>query len=303
MRMCVFLLLMLCCAWAQNQTKNTAEKLGYPAETKLLIVHADDLAVANSVDRASFSALDSRAATSASIMVPCPWLTEVAAYAKSHPDGDLGLHLTLTSEWDTYRWGPIAGRSLPSLLDPDGYFFKDSARFASHAKPEETEVEVRAQIERALKAGIRPTHLDSHMGTMFPPAFFPVYVKLAREYGIPFSAPRPLARTTPQLLKDTDILIDAFAIKPVNVKPEDTTTYYVRLLGTLKPGLTELIVHLGYDDAELRAMMAGHPAFGSEWRQRDFDAITSAEFRKALQDNQVKLIGWKEIKAHWNGKD
>src|ERR1700733_13450642 len=103
------------------QMKTIAERLGYPADSKLLIVHADDLAVAHSVDAASFDALDKNAVTSASIMVPCPWLTEVAAYAKAHPEADLGLHLTLTSEWQTFRWGPTASRALvPSLGGADG---------------------------------------------------------------------------------------------------------------------------------------------------------------------------------------
>ncbi len=96
---------------AFGQTKSIAERLGYPADSKLLIIHADDLAVAHSEDAASFDALDKHSVTSASVMVPCPWLNEVAAYAKEHPDADLGLHLTLTSEWKTYRWGPADGRA------------------------------------------------------------------------------------------------------------------------------------------------------------------------------------------------
>src|ERR1700733_2619407 len=102
--------------------KTIAERLGYPADSKLLIIHADDLAVAHSEDAASFDALDKHAVTSASIMVPCPWLTEVAAYAKAHPDMDLGLHLTLSSEWKDYRWGSVAPRDqVPSLFDSSGY--------------------------------------------------------------------------------------------------------------------------------------------------------------------------------------
>ena len=150
------------------QTKSTAERLGYPAGSKLLILHADDLAVAHSVDAASFDALNSGAVSSASIMVPCPWLTEVADYAKSHPDADLGLHLTLTSEWKTYRWGSVdSSDKVSSLLQPDGTFYSTTEEATAHDKPDEAELEIRAQVERALAVGIHPTHLDSHMGSLF----------------------------------------------------------------------------------------------------------------------------------------
>src|SRR5579862_5072888 len=179
----------LLCALAPAQTRNTAERLGYPADAKLLIVHADDLAVSHSQDQASFTALDHGAASSASIMVPCPWLTEVAEYAKTHPDADLGLHLTLTSEWKNYRWGPVASRDLvPGLLGPDGNLWPDVPFVVKSAKPEEVETEIRAQVERAMKVGIHPTHLDSHMGTLFTAPYFAAYVKVAREYGLPFLA-------------------------------------------------------------------------------------------------------------------
>src|SRR5207237_4440507 len=150
------------------QSKNLAERLGHPADSKLLIVHADDLAVAHSVDSASFDALEKNAVTSASILVPCPWLTEVADYAKAHPDADLGLHLTLTSEWKTYRWGPVESKhNVASLLDPVGTLWSQTALAATNAKPEEAEREIRAQVERALALGIHPTHLDTHMGSLF----------------------------------------------------------------------------------------------------------------------------------------
>src|SRR5262249_3064 len=148
--------------------KSIAERLGYPAGAKLLILHADDLAVAHSEDAASFDALDKHAVTSASIMVPCPWLTEVAAYAKAHPDADLGLHLTLTSEWKTYHWGSVESKDkVPSLYDPSGYLWPETAPAAQNLKADEVEREVRAQIEKAIAMGIHPTHLDSHMGVLF----------------------------------------------------------------------------------------------------------------------------------------
>src|SRR5712691_13416255 len=132
----------------QAQTKTVAERLGYPADSKLLIVHADDLAVAHSVDTASFDALDKKAITSASIMVPCAWLTEVASYAKDHPDADLGLHLTLTSEWKVDRWGPVESKDkVVSLFDPFGYLWPETAPAATNEKPQDAEREIRAQIE------------------------------------------------------------------------------------------------------------------------------------------------------------
>lgn len=300
-----FLILMSCAllsAQPQTRKKSATELLGYPADSKLLILHADDLAVSHSVDRASFSALDSRAVTSASIMVPCPWMSEAADYAKQHPDADLGLHLTLTSEWTHYRWGAVARQNLGGLLAPDGYFWPDTQPVFKNAKPEDVETEIRAQIESALKAGIRPTHLDSHMGTLlFSPVFFPIYTKVAREYNIPFFAARvpgvPPAMLA--MLKDTDIVPDAAFMAAADLKPADWNDFYTRTIQSLKPGLTEIIVHLGYDNAELQAVTEGHPAYGSAWRQRDFDLVTSAEFRKLLRDNKVKLIGWKEIKEHW----
>ena len=184
---------LLLVAYVPAQTKTIAERLGYPADSKLLIVHADDLAVAHSVDSASFDALDKNAVTSASIMVPCPWITEVAAYAKAHPDADLGLHLTLTSEWTTYRWGSVApADKVSSLLDPAGTFWSETEQVAAHARPQEAELEVRAQIDRAIALGIHPTHLDSHMGSLLfsTPELIATYVKVAHDYHLPFLAVR-----------------------------------------------------------------------------------------------------------------
>jgi predicted glycoside hydrolase/deacetylase ChbG (UPF0249 family) len=289
-------LVLLALTPALAQSRNAAEQLGYPAGTKLLIIHADDLAVSHGEDRASFAALERHAATAASIMVPCPWLTEVAEYAKAHPEADLGLHLTLTSEWKAYRWGPAASRSeVPGLLGPDGALWPDVPFVTKNAKPAEVETEIRAQIERAMQAGIHPTHLDSHMGTLFTPAFFPAYVKVAREYGLPFLAMRApnAAPGMLALLKDSDILPDAIVMATDG--KQNWAEYYAGVVRSLQPGLTELIVHLAYDDAESEAIMEDHPAYGSAWRQRDFNVITSPEFRRLLQDNHIVLTGWREI--------
>jgi len=284
---------------ARAQNKTVAERLGYSPAAKLLIIHADDLAVAHSVDDASFDALDKNAVTSASIMVPCAWLTEVASYAKDHPDADLGLHLTLTSEWKTYRWGPIESKDkVPSLLDSAGYLWPESPTAASHIKPEEAEREIRAQIEHAIAAGIHPTHLDSHMGTLFnTPELFAVFAKVAHDYHLPFLALRlPELSKLLSLLSDKDVVVDSFIIANPSVHAGEWENFYVSAVRDLKPGLTEMVVHLGHDDAELQAVTVDHPDYGAAWRHRDYEVMTSPKFKKALQENNVILVKWKDLK-------
>src|SRR6266498_1949170 len=128
----------------QVANKTLVERLGYPADAKLLIVHADDLGLAHSVNAAAIKAFESGLVTAGSIMVPCPWLPEIAAYARSHPQADLGLHLTLTSEWTSFRWGPVLPKNrVSSLLDRHDYFHLTEAEAASHADVKEVETEVR----------------------------------------------------------------------------------------------------------------------------------------------------------------
>jgi predicted glycoside hydrolase/deacetylase ChbG (UPF0249 family) len=281
------------------QTKTVAERLGYPADAKLLIIHADDLGVAHSEDSASFDALDKGAVTSASIMMPCPWVTEVAAYAKAHPDADLGLHLTLTSEWKNYRWGPVApSDKVPSLLDPAATLWSDTPLFAQHAKADEGEREIRAQVERALALGIHPTHLDTHMGAVIAtPEIFTAYVKVAHDYHLPFLAVK-IPGVTDRLatiLSDKDVVLDSLVMANPAVQADHWQDFYLNAIRNLKPGLTQMIVHLGHDDAELQAVTADHSEFGSAWRQRDYKTVTSPEFRKALDENHIVLVKWKDV--------
>jgi chitin disaccharide deacetylase len=280
------------------QSRTIAERLGHPRNAKLLILHADDIGVAHSENAASFDALDKGAVNSGSIMIPTPWVTEVAEYAKRHPNADLGLHLTLTSEWKTYRWGGVAPRDqVPSLYEPDGTFPNNTGTVGGRAKQDEVERELRAQIDRAYAIGISPTHVDSHMGALFEtPELFRTYAKVARSYKLPFlhyiggPSSANLAALTP-----TDIVPDA-VVSPMQMgTPEQWRKYYLDAIRTLKPGLTELIVHLGYDDAELRAVTVGYDAWGARWRQQDYDVVTSAEFKQALKDNGVVLVTWRDI--------
>jgi predicted glycoside hydrolase/deacetylase ChbG (UPF0249 family) len=280
------------------QGRTVAERLGHPANSKLLIIHADDLGAAHSADAASFDALDKGMVTSASIMMPTPWVTEVAAYARTHPNADLGLHLTITSEWETYRWGSVASSDkVPSLLDSAGTFPSDVGPVATGAKPEEVERELRAQVERALAVGIHPTHLDSHMGALFStPQLAAVYVKVAHDYHLPFLAVRGNPPGGPQATyAPNDVLLDNVIIAGPEVPRDKWKEFYLNAIAGLKPGLTEMIVHLGHDDAELQAVTVNHEPYGSAWRQRDYEVVNSPEFRKALADNHIVLVRWRDL--------
>jgi len=276
-------------------------RLGYPPDAKLLILNADDLGLSHSTNAATLTAFDRKLVTSATAMLPCPWFPEVAAYARSHPDADLGLHLTLTSEWRDYRWGPVAGRALvPSLVGPDGYFYADAAAVVSHAKPEEIEVELRAQIARARSLGLEPTHLDAHMHVLYRSAeLFGVFLKVARAYKLPIRMGRndDLFRRWLGLTTPGEPIVDAIYSPGADVPAARWNDYYVKLIESLRPGVTEVFVHLAFDDEESRAVMGEHTDWGAAWRQREFDAMRSRAVRSAMERYHVILIGWRDIKG------
>jgi chitin disaccharide deacetylase len=337
LHVCLFALLLLpLLVSAQSPPKTLAERLGYPPDAKLLIVHADDLGVAHSVNAASVQALESGAINSASIMVPCPWFPEIADYAKAHPGADFGLHLTLTSERVYYRWGPVApADQVHSLLDENGYFHQDWTP-VTRIDLREAEIELRAQIDRAYAMGVRPTHLDSHQLRLDSTnkELFEVALRLAHHYKLPFFVTRDWFADFPYLaasLGPDDVVIDhTITMKPSvflesnaekaedrdatigktegrklqNKRAENKNStkvqkrwaaFYENALRNLQPGVTQLVIHLGFDDAELRAATRERPTWGAAWRQRDFDYFTSPAFRSLLQQQNIHLITWREI--------
>ena len=275
------------------------ERLGYSKDAKLLIVHADDLGMAQSVNSASLRALETRLVNSASIMVPCPWLPQIAAWAKTHPDADLGIHLTLTSEWTPFRWGPLLSRDVaPTLYDSDGYLHKTESAAAAVIDVKQAEAEIRAQIARAKAAGITPTHLDSHMGTLYQSKeLFALLMRVAREERIPARVSRAHAAIpyVAEGLMPGDVIIDRIISIGPDVPPERWATWYSDAIRNLPAGVHEVILHLAYDDAEMRAMTADHPNWGAAWRQRDYDFFTSERFRVLLREAGIRLVTWREI--------
>ncbi len=285
---------------AQQSGKTLQEKLGYPHDAKLLIVHADDLGMTHSVNAASLHALESGGINSASLMVPCPWFPEIADYAKSHPSADFGLHLTLTSERVYYRWGPVAPRDkVPSLVDATGYFHHDWLP-ETRIDPKDVETELRAQVARALAMGVKPTHLDSHQNRLFQTNkdLFEVILRIGHENHLPVLIPRGWFADFPFLEKSlgpNDVVIDRVITMEPGVPPANWNDFYKHALNHLEPGVTEFVIHLAYADAEMLAATRERDTWGAAWRQRDFDFFSSAEFQKLLRDNQIHLITWRDI--------
>ncbi len=285
---------------AQLNGKSLAEKLGFPRDAKLLIVHADDVGVTHSVNAATIKALDTGLVTSASIMVPCPWFPEIADYAKSHPDLDLGLHLTLTSERVYYRWGPVAAKDkVPSLVDENGYFHHDWSA-TTRINPKDVELELRAQIDRAYAMGVHPTHLDSHQYRLYENGkdLFEVLLRVAHDYKLPVFIARDWFADRSYLessLSSADIVLDHTVTIAPNVPPEKWAEFYTTVLKNLQPGVTEFVIHLAFADDEMKAATRERDTWGAAWRQRDFDFFTSPAFRQLLQEQNIKLITWREL--------
>jgi len=285
---------------AQTVTKSLAEKLGYARDAKLVIVHADDLGMTHSVNAASIKGLESGLVTSASIMAPCPWFPEMADYAKAHPEADFGLHLTLTSERVFYRWGPAAPRDkVPSLVDSNGYFHSNWME-TTHVDAKEVELELRAQIDKAMAMGVRPTHLDSHQYRLFENGkeIFQSALRVAHDYKLPVFVVRDWFADRPYLessLTAEDLVVDHTVTIEPGVAPGKWADFYTKALKNLQPGVTVFIIHLAFDDEEMRAATRERDTWGAAWRQRDFDFFMSEAFRALVREQNIKLVTWREL--------
>jgi predicted glycoside hydrolase/deacetylase ChbG (UPF0249 family) len=298
----VFICLLITLSISSQSGKNLAELLGYPRDSKLLIIHSDDMGLAHSVNTACIKAFDNKSITSGSIMVPCPWAPEIEAWVKDHPGIDVGIHLTMTSEWDLYKWGGITpADQITSLLDKNNYFYPSVENLGKVAKGAEAEKELRAQIDRAIASGVQPTHLDTHMGSVLAnPELIKIYLNLSEIYHLPILFPRAyLSWFQPDMAKSMEskvFLIDnLFMLEPKMITAKWIDAYK-KAIETMKPGLNQMIVHLAIDNDEMQAITKGHDDYGSAWRQHDLDMISSPEFKELLKTNHIILIGWRQIR-------
>ena len=278
--------------------KTVQERLGYPASARLLVIHADDLGMDHSVNLAIFEALEKGWVTSASILVPCPWFPEVVKWAKEHPNADVGIHQALNSEWTSFRWGPVSSKDkVRSLLDSDGYLPLETPAVTQNAKLSEVEIELRAQIDRAQSSGIHLTHLDTHMGALFGSTdLYKLYQKMGHAYSLPILEARSGSHTPEGVSPPAEeVLVEKVIEIDPGIDAQDWASWYRKQLEPLGPGVYQVIVHLAYDDEEMRGATWDHPDWGAAWRQRDLEMVQSAEFRQFLQKQGFVLVTWKEL--------
>jgi predicted glycoside hydrolase/deacetylase ChbG (UPF0249 family) len=276
------------------------ERLGFESDQAVLLVTADDIGFVHGVNRAFVQGLDQGIIQSGSVMVVCPWFAEVASIAASRTV-DLGVHLTLTCETSPYRWGPLLGPLVPSLVRPDGAFPETEAEVLAQADVSDVERELRAQVAAAKRAGLKLTHLDSHMGTLYHRRdFFAAMQRVAIEERLPIRYPPPWftdegvehqAKAHEAQLPRVDNVVS-----PSEDVPADAwLDFYVDAIEQMAPGVTELVFHPGYDDEELRAAYTGMEGWGAAWRQRDVDVACHPRLRSAIERRGAAVIGWASI--------
>lgn len=281
---------------------NSSQKLGFSESAKLLIIHADDAGLSHSENMATIQALEKGIVNSYSIMVPCPWFYEMALFAKNNPHVDNGIHLTLTCEWENYKFGPVLPASeVPSLVDGNGYFYKTREELRENASTEDVGKELQAQIEKVLRFGLKPTHIDSHMYSVGAnPEFLKLYRWLGTKYNLPVLINKQLMEMVglnPELnIEKSDFIIDKTYVGEFkHFEKGGLGDYYSWILENVKSGLNLILIHPAFDDNEMKGVTLNHPNFGSEWRQIDYNFFTSEKTRLRLQENNIELVTWKNI--------
>jgi hypothetical protein len=289
------------------QPNPVLRKLGLRDDDRVAIIHADDVGMCHASVSAYGDLMDFGLVSSAATMVPCGWFSALAAYCRQHPGMDVGVHLTLTCEWDTYRWGPISTRdSASGLIDDEGFFYRSSNEAVTHGNPAAVAIEVKAQIERALAAGVDATHIDTHMGTMTFPPLIPLYIQAALEYRLPvmffrwgeekLRARGYDAERIAQALKLIEMLeaqnmplIDHIVGMPL--EGEKPLELAQQAFAALEPGITHFIIHPSHDTPELRAI-------APDWRARvaDFEWFASEKLRDFIRDAGIHVIGYRALR-------
>ena len=291
--------------------------LGLPPDARAVILHADDVGMCHGANRAFLELSRAGRLDCGSVMVPCPWFPEIAAAARADPSLDLGVHLTLTSEWLGYRWRPIAARGASSgLLDPDGYFWRDCLSLRRAADPIAAEEEMRAQVEHALAAGLDVTHLDTHMGAALVPELLPATLRIARDHRLPLLLPRDLSSYLGVLrlgevdpgpyreaVAEMDALglpvMDRFAMTP-GVPSEEAASAYATLVTPAEPGLTYVALHPNGPE-DIADILRDHPRGRPHWRTDEFRLLADGIVDDTIARAGVRRVGMRALRTLHRG--
>jgi chitin disaccharide deacetylase len=319
----LYLILLVTFSLLTTYAQTYSEKLGFPKGAKVIIMHVDDVGMSYDSNLGAIKATEEGVATSMSVMMPCSWVPGFVHYLKKHPKIDAGLHLTLTSEWKDYRWGPLAGKpTVAGLVDEEGAMWGNVMDVAKHATPDEVEKEIRSQLERARRMGFEPTHFDSHMGTLFATqGFLERYLKVGMEQKIPVMFPGghntmilketnatglTLEKTTiiGKMLWDAGlpVLDDLHNVSYGFKYPKDkiltdselqqiSTQQYIESFKQLQAGVTMVIMHCTAPTEVFK-----HISDSGMTRRGDLLAMLSPELKKYIQDNGIILTTWRELK-------
>ena len=295
---------------AQADKATYAEKLGWPKGTRALILHIDDTGMSWESNQGTIRAMSQGVATSCSVMMTCPWVSEIVKWLKANPKMDAGLHLTLNAEWEDYRWGPIAGKlTVPGLVDSEGALWHTSEQTVQHATADEVEIEVRAQIDRARTMGFEPTHLDTHMGTILETEEFTQrYVKIGIEMGIPLMFPGghnfyaykqygeragDKARQLGNVLWNGGLpVIDDLHNTSYEWPDADKANRYIEAVKGIKPGVTMIIMHCASSSDIFKEITSSGVS-----RLGDLNAMLDPRLRKTIEDEGIVLTTWRELKT------
>jgi predicted glycoside hydrolase/deacetylase ChbG (UPF0249 family) len=284
------------------------KKLGLSDTDRVAIIHTDDIGMCQASVDAFADLNEVGIISSGAVMVPCPWYLQAAEYARQHPQADLGIHLTLTSEWKNYRWGPVSTRDpVSGLIDEEGYFYHLTAPAQEHGDPAAVDLELNTQVERAIRAGIVPTHVDTHMGTVAHPKFMGTYIQLAMKFRVPLMIFRldevgwqamgldpEFAKMAAALIEQLEgsglPLLDGMTGMPLDIE-ENHLERTKQALSDLKPGITHFIIHPSKDTPELRAITP-------DWRCRvaNYQDFSNEELRKHIRNIGLHVIGYRTLK-------
>ena len=282
-----------------NDFVEISKRLGFNSNDKLLIIHADDLGLCESVNSATFESFDNRAITSASVMMPTKNISDVAKFRSLNTNYDFGIHLTVTSEWKFLKWGGVLDdRDIPTVLNSKNHFYWNKRKFTKYSKLGEISNELQAQVDLGVSMGLNPSHIDSHEGALFfDPDIFKLYLKIAEKNDLLAFVPIQASVHFDENFKKPKnaIIIDQFHMLPEGTRVDKIEDYYYNVIENLKPGLSQIIVHLGKDEQELKEITIDHPNFDYRWRQKDFEIFNSEKFKRHLEKNNIKLITWKDL--------